>query len=76
MASSDLAPPWLVLSGDTAQVRLHDLRSISEVRFRPLASLGDGKTFPQHLIQALGTFALMLENRLAFILLMPFDHHG
>ena len=57
------------------QVLLHDMRSISEMRFKLPDSLGDGETFPQHLIQALGTVALMPENFLDFILLMPFDHH-
>ena len=41
------------------------------MQFRLPASLGDEKTFPQHLIQALGTFALMHKNRLDFILLIP-----
>ena len=61
---------------DPAQVILQNLRSIAEVRFRLPASLGDGITCPQHQIETPGSFALMSQNRLHFILLMPFDHNG
>ena len=66
----------LVLSPNEAQVLLQDQRSISNVRFRLPASLNDGITFPHHQIQTLGSFSLMLENWLHFILLLTIDHHG
>ena len=47
------------------------------MRFRLPASLNDGiTTSPHHQVQVPGAFALMLENRLHFILLLTVDHHG
>ena len=66
----------LILDSDAAQVIFQDQRSILEMRFRLPASLSDGISLPHHQIQALGSFALMLENRLHFILLLTIDHHG
>ena len=66
----------LILSTDTVQVIFQDQRSISEMRFRLLASLSDGISLPHHQIQAPGSFALIPENRLHFILLLTIDHFG
>ena len=63
-------------SRDAAQVVLQDLRSVAKMRFRLPTSLGDGTTFPQHLIEALGTCALMPQNRLHLKLLFTIDHNG
>ena len=46
------------------------------MRFRLPASLSDGISLPHHQIQAPGSFALMPENRLHFILLLTIDHYG
>ena len=66
----------LILDSDAAQVIFQDQRSISEMRFRLPASLSDGISLPHHQIQAPGSFALMPENRLHFILLLTIDHNG
>ena len=66
----------LVLSTDAAQVILQDQRSIAEMRFRLPARLSDGISLPHHQVQTLGSFALMPENRLHFILLLTIDHYG
>ena len=46
------------------------------MRFRLLARLSDGISLPHHLVQMLGSLALMPENRFHFTLLFSFDHHG
>ena len=66
----------LILSTDVAQVILQDQRNIAEMRFRLPARLSDGISLPHHQIQTPGSFALMPENRLHFILLFSLDHHG
>ena len=53
----------LILDSDAVQVIFQDQRSISEMRFRLPASLGDGISLPHHQTQALGSFALLPENR-------------
>ena len=64
----------LILRSNTAQVILQDQRSFWEMRFRLPASLNDGISLPHHQIQVPGSFALMLENRLHFILLLTIGH--
>ena len=59
-----------------AQIFLQDLRSVAEVQFRLLTCLGDGMTFPKHLIETLDTGALMSQNRLHLELLFTIDHNG
>ena len=66
----------LILGSNVAQVIFQDQRSISEMQFRLPTSLNDGISLPYHQIQAPGSFALMLENRLNFILLLTIDHYG
>ena len=39
------------------------------------ARLSDGISLPHHQVQTPGSLALMLENRLHFILLFSLDHH-
>ena len=58
------------------QVIFQDQRNISEMRFKLPAGLNDGISFPHHQIQTPGSFALMPENRLHFILLLTIDHYG
>ena len=65
----------LILDSNVAQVIFQNQRNISEMQFRLPASLSDGISLPHHQIQAPGSFALMPENRLHFILLLTFDHH-
>ena len=66
----------LILGPGAVQVILQDQRSISEMQFMLLASLNDGISFLHHQMQVAGSFALMPENRLHFILLLTIDHHG
>ena len=44
--------------------------------FKLLASRTDGISLPHHGIQALGSLALIPENRFHFILLLTINHHG
>ena len=66
----------LILSSNTIQVIFQEQRSIWEMRFRLSTSLNDGISLPHHQIQAPGSFGLMLENCLHFILLLTINHHG
>ena len=66
----------LILGSDTAQEIFQDQRSISDMGFRLPGTLNDGISLLHHQIQVLGSFALMPENRLHFILLLTIDHYG
>ena len=46
------------------------------MRFKLPTRLSDGISLPHHQVQTPGSLALMLENRLHFILLFSLDHHG